>query len=70
MKVIKITDEQRNYLSLHMKDIESLIIMDDVQRVLDRIDDEIINNMLGNNDEPDENGITLQRIYDEIYSQN
>lgn len=53
-----------------MKDIESLIIMDDVQRVLDRIDDEIINNMLGNNDEPDENGITLQRIYDEIYSQN
>ena len=34
------------------------------------IDDAIVDNILDHNDEPDEIGIKLQRIYDQIYNQN
>ena len=41
-----------------------------MQEVLDAIDDVIVSNILGNNDEPDEEGIRLQRIYDDIFYEN
>lgn len=72
-KMINITNEQKQYLSSYIEDIESLIIADDVQLLLDRIDDEIVDTMLRNTEEPgepDEIGIKLQRIYDQIYNQN
>lgn len=71
--MINITNEQKQYLSSYIEDIESLIIADDVQLLLDRIDDEIVDTMLRNTEEPgepDEIGIKLQRIYDQIYNQN
>lgn len=72
-KMINITNEQKQYLSSYIEDIESLIIADDIQLLLDRIDDEIVDTMLRNTEEPgepDEIGIKLQRIYDQIYNQN
>ena len=42
----------------------------DVQAVLDAIDDVIVDNILANNDEPDDEGIKLQKIYDEIFNEN
>ncbi|MDY2956766.1 MAG: phage scaffolding protein, partial [Lachnospiraceae bacterium] len=42
----------------------------DVQEVLDVIDDVIVDNILANNDEPDDEGIKLQKIYDEIFNEN
>ena len=42
----------------------------DVQEVLDVIDDVIVDNILANNDEPDDEGVKLQKIYDEIFNQN
>ena len=42
----------------------------DVQAVFDAIDDVIVDNILANNDEPDDEGIKLQLIYDQIYNQN
>lgn len=71
--MINITNEQKQYLSSYIEDIESLIIADDIQLLLDRIDDEIVDTMLRNTEEPgepDEIGIKLQRIYDQIYNQN
>ena len=62
--------EQIEILKLYIENIEELIAEDDVQVVLDAIDDVIVDNILGNNDEPDEEGIKLQRIYDQIFNQN
>ena len=42
----------------------------DVQAVLDAIDDVIVDNILANNDEPDDEGIKLQKIYDDIFNEN
>lgn len=68
-KMINLTNEQKQYLSSYIEDIESLIITDDVQLLLDRIDDEIVNIILGN-DEPNEDVAKLQNIYDQIYNEN
>lgn len=65
-----IRDEQIAALKPYIENIESLIESDDVQEVLDAIDDVIVDNILGNNDEPDDEGIKLQKIYDEIFNQN
>lgn len=61
--------EQMEVLKAYIGNIEDLIAEGDVQAVLDAIDDVIVDNILGN-DEPDDEGIKLQQIYDEIFSQN
>ena len=63
-----ITEEQLEVLKLYIENIEEIIEKSDIQTVLDIIDDLIVDNILGNNDEPDEEGIKLQQIYDEIFS--
>ena len=65
-----ITQEQLDVLKRHIENIEDLISADDVQEVLDAIDNVIVDNILAHNDEPDKEGIMLQRIYDQIYKQN
>ena len=65
-----INDEQIEVLEQYIENINEFIQNDDVQGLLDTIDDIIVDNILGNNDEPDEEGIKLQKIYDEIYNQN
>ena len=55
---------------MYIKNIKELVQKGDVQEVLDAIDDVIVSNILGNNDEPDEEGIRLQRIYDDIFYEN
>ena len=68
--MIKITDKQKSILKQYFNDIDRLVKEDDVQTFLDRIDDIIVDNIVDNNDEPDENGIALQRIYDQVFNQN
>lgn len=62
--------EQIEMLKPHIENIEDLIETGDVQEVLDVIDDVIVDNILANNDEPDDEGVRLQKIYDEIFNQN
>ena len=62
--------EEIEKLKPYIDNIEELVKLDDVQLLFDVIDDVIIENMLSNNDEPDEEGIKLQKIYDEISSRN
>ena len=65
-----ITEQQIRELEVYIKNIKELVQKGDVQEVLDAIDDVIVSNILGNNDEPDEEGIRLQRIYDDIFYEN
>lgn len=65
-----IKNEQIEMLKPYIENLEDLIAEDDVQMLLDTIDDVIVENILGNNDEPDAEGIKLQKVYDEIFSQN
>lgn len=62
--------EQIEVLKPYIENIEELVESDDVQAVLDAIDDVIVDNILANNDEPDDEGIKLQKIYDEIFDEN
>lgn len=68
--MIKVTEEHRKVLKKYINDVDALIGGDSVQELLDAIDDEIVNDILGNDDEPSEEGIKLQKIYDQIYNQN
>lgn len=68
--LIIIKEEQKQYLRNYINNIDEVINNNTLEFLLDSIDDEIVNNILGNNDEPDEVGIKLQKIYDQIYNQN
>ena len=65
-----VNTEHIEMLKQHIENIEDLIEAGDVQEVLDAIDDVIVDNILANNDEPDDEGVKLQKIYDEIFNQN
>lgn len=65
-----ITDYQKETLSRYIPDLEKLIESGDVQALLDEIDNVIVDNILANNEEPDSEGIMLQRIYDQLFNQN
>jgi hypothetical protein len=65
-----ISAQQTEILKLYIPNIEKILATNDVQSVLDAVDDLILNHILGNNDEPDNEGIMLQKIYDNIFAQN
>ena len=65
-----ITVEQIEALRPYIGNIEEMVSADDVDALLDAVDAVVINNILGNNNEPDEEGRRIQRIYDDIAAQN
>lgn len=69
-EIVIVNAKQIEMLKLYIPDIEKLVATGNVQLVLDAIDYLILDNILGNNDEPDSKGIMLQKIYDEIFNQN
>lgn len=68
--MINITEKQKQYLKEQKVDISMALENDDLGELLLVIDDAIVDNIVDHNDEPDETGIKLQRIYDQIYNQN
>jgi len=68
--VIKITEEQKKYLLEQSVDINDALQNNDLGALLLVIDDAIVDNIVDHKDEPDEIGINLQRIYDQVYNQN
>ena len=69
-KNVIITVEQIEALRPYIEDIEDLISADDVDALLDAVDDVVVDNIVSHNDEPDEEGRRIQRIYDDIAAQN
>ena len=65
-----VTAKQIEVLTPYINNIEELIKSDDVDDVLDAIFAVIVDNILGNNDEPDSVGIKIQKVYEEIINQN
>lgn len=65
-----VSEEQINELKPYIKNIYEVISEGDVRKLLEAIDDLIVENILNKNDEPDDEGVRLQRIYDQIYIQN
>ena len=55
-----ITVEQIEALRPYIGNIEELISADDVDALLDAVDAVVINNILGNNNEPDKEGKRIQ----------
>ena len=68
--VLFITNEQIEKLKPYIANVLELASNESDQPLLDAINDVILDNILANNDEPDELGIWLQKIYDEIFKQN
>ena len=46
---------------------ENLLNSDDWSELFNAIDDEIVYDIMGHNDEPSEYGLYVQRVYDMIY---
>lgn len=65
-----VTAEQIEALRPYIGNIEEMVSADDVDALLDAVDDVVINNILGNNNEPDAEGKRIQGIYDDIAAQN
>lgn len=69
--MINITEEQKAYLREQGVLFEDALEKNDLDALLEAIDDAVVDNIVDHNDEPDEIGIRLQRIYDQIrYIQN
>ena len=69
--MINITEEQKAYLREQDIEFEEVLNKDDLEALLEIIDDAVVENIVTHGDEPDETGIRLQRIYDQIrYVQN
>ncbi len=69
--MINITKDQKAYLREQGVPFEDALKKDDLETLLEAIDDAVVDNIVDHNDEPDEIGIKLQQIYDEIrYIQN
>lgn len=69
--MINITEEQKAYLREQGVAFEDALDKNDLDALLEEIDDAVVDNIVDHNDEPDEVGIRLQRIYDQIrYIQN
>ena len=64
--MIRITEEQKEYLKEQSVDIIDALEKDNLRELLEIINDAILENIVNHNDEPDEIGIKLQRIYDQI----
>lgn len=68
--MLNVTEKQKTILSNVIPNLKELIETDNLGDLLLSIDDVIVDNIIDNGDEPDDEGIKLQLIYDQIYNQN
>jgi hypothetical protein len=64
-----ITAERKAFLNKYIKNLDKVLESDDINDLLLEIDDAILDNLDANYN-PTEVGIELQKIYDDIYSNN
>jgi len=67
--MIAVSKEQKEVLVDYIDNLEELIDAGNIETLLLAIDDAIIFHM-GEDDEPDEVGVQLQKIYNQIYEAN
>ncbi len=64
--MINITEDQKAFLCEQGVAFDDSLEKDDLETLPEIIDDAIVDNIVEHNDESDEIGIQLQRIYDQI----
>ena len=62
-----ITAEQKQFLSEYIKDLDNILLSDDVNDLYDAIDDAIVDTF-DENGNPSPDGVKLQQVFDEIYN--
>ena len=67
--MINITSEQIDILKQEIPNIDELIQQNDINTLLFAIDEKIVSSF-DENDESTEKSIILQKVYDQIYSNN
>ncbi len=65
-----ITQQQKNLLSEYIKNMDKLIVSDDINDLLLKLDEVITEIGFDEHYELNEEGLKLQKAYDEIYEQN
>lgn len=66
-----ITEEQMDRIKLYAPETLSFIEEDNLGEFLTMLDDYIVEDIMNHEDnEPEEIGIELQKIYDQVYNQN
>lgn len=65
-----VTEEQIQRVKPYIPEIEALVEAGNVQEVLDAVDAVVIDNILGHDNEPDEEGLAIETIRDAIFYQN
>ncbi|WP_099205643.1 hypothetical protein [Scatolibacter rhodanostii] len=68
--MIKITTAQKEYLSSYIDDIDDLLTKETDEQLLSSIDDVIVNEYDDQQENLSEEGVKLQKIYDEIFEMN
>ena len=64
-----ITENQKNYLSKFIKNLDEVLSSNDIEDLLLAIDDAIVDTFDADGN-PSSAGIELQNIYDDIYNNN
>ncbi len=65
-----LTNEQTEFLKKNIDGFDKFLESDDVDGLLDSISDYQLKVGFQRNDEPNELGLRIERIYDEVLSQN
>lgn len=65
-----LTNEQTEFLKKNIDGFDKFLESDDVDGLLDAISDYQLKVGFQKNDEPNELGLRIERIYDEVLSQN
>lgn len=68
--MINLTKAQKYFIQNNLQEPESLISSDDINEVLDALDDLMLYEGFGPDDEPNDRGYEIERIRDEIYMNN
>ena len=68
--MIVLTAKQKEFICNNFKNAESLMKSDDLNDVLDALDDLMLVEGFNKDDEPNERGLEIERIRDEIYANN
>ena len=63
MKVSMLSDNEIKMLFDNGIDVNAY---DDIDALIDDVEDAVVSNILSNNDEPDEAGIELEKIFDKL----
>ena len=68
--MLKINDDQQKLLLTHLPNLQENIYREDIDTVLEELDAKITEIGFNNDYSLNKTGLSLQKLYDELYNQN